>query len=147
MIWLIVPLIVAAWCVAGQQNKVLRPILVPIIGFAGALLFGAYSWWTGLPILLYGIILTIGYGEHSKLMQWLKNETLVRLVFSLLCCIPILLLTWLTWQPYKILICFGILGAFQIRGGSIGHIGKYDILLVDILRATAISSAIAWCVS
>lgn len=147
MIWLIVPYVTIMWLLGGQLAKIIRPTAIPLGIVAIGALWGIYGLVAPLPALLYGGILTIGYGEDSKLMKWLHNETMVRLVYALLCCIPVALMCWLTWQPWKLWGCLLIITAFQIRAGRLGKIGKYDILIPDIARGGAVGWSVAWSLS
>ena len=81
--------------------------------------------------LLYLLLiptLTMGYGEHS----WIRNhlggsEFLTRLVYAVLLSIPFM--AFGVWWAAILLI-----PAFQIRAGKLGSVGKFDILIEDIVR-------------
>lgn len=131
------------WCLGGQINKLFKPIGVTLSLIGCFFLFAHKPWWCVLPSLLYAGELTLGYGEDGKLMKWLQNDELVRIVFSLLCCIPVCFTIALTQNYYAFFSLLLILGAFQLKLGSWGKIGKYDILPDDISRGTSIAIAMS----
>lgn len=145
MIFLSVPLVVLFGMLGGQVNKLFRPIGITLTLIATYLLTGHLStWWICLPTLTYGLVLSFGYGENSKLMKWLKSDEVVRIVFSFMCCVPVWIVIALTNNYLSALGAFAIVGAFQIRMGSWGKIGKYDILPEDLFRYLAIGGAMTW---
>ncbi len=137
-------LVILAFMLGGQINKIIRPIAVPLIFMSLYLLNPTHQWWLVLPVLIYGGTLTIGYGDKSKLMKWLKSEQKVRIVSGLLETIPVILITLLTHKWSSLLGVPLIVGTYCLRLGSWGKIGKYNILPVDIFRGLAISLAISW---
>lgn len=143
MIFLIVPLVTILWMVAGQINKLFRPIGIPLstIGVYCLLVNGV--WWYCLPSLLYGFELTNGYGDNSKLMKWLKNDETVRIVYSVMCCLPVMITIAMTQNWSSSFSLLLILLAFQLRLGSWGKLGKYDILADDFFRGISIGLAIS----
>lgn len=71
----------------GVRGKIKRRLFCPILATAGiagiSLWMGTFSWWLiGYVLPLWGAY-SIGYGENSKLMKWLKNKILVRAVVGL----------------------------------------------------------------
>jgi hypothetical protein len=83
----------------------------------------------------------MGYGVDS----WLKKmcggvEWVTRLVMSLLIVAAITPLMIGHWSWLKLtIITMCNMAAWQVRAGSLAKIGKYDILLEDICRATALA--------
>lgn len=143
MIFLSVPLVILFYMLGGQINKLFRPIGVPLSIAALYLLHPTHPKWFVLPIMLYGVILTLGYGQDSKLMKWLKSEQLVRIVLGILVSIPVALTILLTRQWLASIGIVAIVGCSCIRLGSWGKIGKYDILPVDIFRGLAVGLAMS----
>lgn len=145
MIFLSVPLCVLFFILGGQINKLFRPIGVTlsIIGMYAA--FHNYSVWLFLPCLWYGFTLSLGYGENSKLMKWLKSEQWVRIWLGLSSSLPVMIIAGLTMNWW----CFGtapiVLVAVEcIRMGKWFSVGKFDVLPVDIFRGLALGLAISW---
>jgi len=134
-----VPLVILAWVLGGQINKLIRPIAVPLSLGLGCLL-GHVHWYLILPVLLYGFTLTLGHGQDSKLMKWLKSEQELRIVVGLINALPIFIVALLN-HPINVLWVLIIVAVFCIRLGSWGKIGKYDILPVDIFRGLIVGLA------
>jgi hypothetical protein len=85
-------------------------------------------------------ILSAGYGEDSKIKKWCGgSETVTRLVMAALIASVFVAYLWLTHgNVYCIPIIYGLnIGAWQARAGSLCKIGRYDILIEDICRASA----------
>jgi len=84
-----------------------------------------------LFLLLISPLLSLGYGENSKLMKWIGSDWLVRIVYGFLLGLPFLV--WNIWYAPIVLAC-----AWSVRAGSLGtfKIGKksYDILVEDMVR-------------
>lgn len=144
MIFLSIPLVILFFMLGGQINKLFRPIGVPLSFILTYAIWHNYSVWLVAPVLFYGFTLSLGYGENSKLMKWLKSEQLVRIVLGLLNTIPVIILTTLTMHYWNYLFVPIIVAVECIRMGSWGKIGKYDILPVDIFRGLAIGLATSW---
>ncbi len=139
MIFLCIPWIVLAYMLGGQVNKLFRPICVPIILLACFIFFDTtHLWYVILPSLLYGGILTLGYGVDSKLMKWFKHEQTVRIILGVLVGIPVLLTVVLTHNIYGLIGFPLIVSCSCIRMGKWVTIGDFDILLVDIFRGLAV---------
>jgi hypothetical protein len=136
------------WLIGGQCSKAMRRYCLPAIcAFKGILEArkGHRRW--DIPVmvslLLVGI-LSMGYGVDS----WLKKacggvEWVTRLVMSLLivaAITPLMIGHW-SWIKLTITLIMSI-AAWQVRAGSLAKIGKYDILLEDICRASSLALAI-----
>lgn len=143
MIFLCIPLVILFWLLGGQINKLIRPIGVPLSIIGIYLISHSYPWWYILPTLLYGFELTLGYGPNSKLEKWLGSDELVRIFYSFMCSLPVIFICALTNKWFNTIGIIGIILAFQIRAGSLGKIGKYDILLEDILRGSSVGLAMS----
>ncbi len=128
MIFLCIPLTILFFMLGGQINKLFRPIGVPL-----SIILCSWSWYA-LSALPYGITLTLGYGENSKLMKWLKSEQKVRIVCGLLDGIPVLIAVLLKHHWWALVGIPAIVAVECVRMGSWGKVGKYDILPVDIFR-------------
>lgn len=138
-----IPFIILVWMLGGQLNKLIRPILVPIIFILVYLLQYHKLDIVILPVLFYGFSLTIGYGENSKLYKWLDSEQEVRIVYGILLGIPviacaILNMNWLALLGFPLVVAVSC-----IRLGSWGKIWKYDILPVDIFRGLSVGLGIS----
>lgn len=125
----------------GQINKLFRPIGVPLSIVGVYSMFHNHPVWMCLPALLYGGILTLGYGVNSRLMKWLEDEQRIRIVLGILVGLPVIFTSALT-QNWLAIVGFPVIVACScIRMGSWGKIGKYDILPVDIFRGLAVGLA------
>lgn len=127
----------------GQINKLFRPIGVTLSIILIYLLKDNGSFYYCLPALLYAVILSLGYGENSKLMKWLKSEQKVRIVLGLLSSLPIMIMVVLTHNWTSLLWVPVIVAVECIRLGKFGNIGKFDILPVDIFRGLVLSLAVS----
>lgn len=144
MIFLSVPLVVLFYMLGGQINKLFRPIGVPLTFVGLYWLFYRETWMISLPCLLYGVILTQGYGVNSKLMKWLKSEQAVRIVLGIMVATPIPIVVALT-HNWMALFGFPVIVACScIRLGSWGKIWNYDILPVDIIRGLVLGLSMSW---
>lgn len=139
MIFLSVPLCILFFMLGGQINKLFRPIGVTLSLIGLYIAWHNHSVWLFIPSLYYAFTLTLGYGENSKLMKWLKSEQKVRIVLGLSSSIPVLITVLLSHNWWALLGIPLIVGVECIRMGKWFSIGKFDILPVDIFRAVAVS--------
>jgi hypothetical protein len=131
MVTVVTLIVMLFWCAGGQFWKPARRYGIPIVC---ALYAHSYL------LLLMTIPLSVGYGENSWVKSWLKqSETMIRVVMASF--ISSLLITcgnhmnlWTAFLIFAINIT-----AWKIRAGSLGKIGKYDVLIEDIVRALALS--------
>lgn len=148
MIFLSIPLVVLFYMLGGQLNKLFRPIGVPLSIFGVYFLAHNHPVWMGLPVLLYGGLLTLGYGVNSKLMKWLKSEQKVRIALGLAVSVPVPLIVLFTHNWWALVGVPVIVGCSCIRLGAWGSFNlfgrKFDILPVDIIRGLAVSLAVSW---
>jgi len=144
LMFLCVPAVVLFFMLGGQVSKLFRPIGVTLSVSTMYLLTTNDHPLYVIPTLLYGGILLIGYGENSQLMKWLKTEHKVRIIYGILLALPVLLSISLT-QRWEVLISVPfVVASNMLRMGSIGKIGKYDILPTDIVRGLAVGLAMSW---
>ena len=151
MIWILPWGIMGLWLVGGQLEKGARRFGVPGL----ALVAGLWEKWKEAPkkrmkLLVFVIlipILSMGYGVNSWLMGIFKKDWIVRFVYGIMLSVPLGIYTTLTPQNTMIhyFIITGLLvAAFQLRAGSLGKIGKYDILVEDIVRSLTLGYSITW---
>lgn len=143
MIFLCIPLCILFGMLGGQINKLFRPIGISLSIFLIYLIWHNHSWLYGLPSLLYGLELTLGYGENSLFMKWFKNDENIRDFYSFICCIPVIISMVLTKNIFSVFGILLIIISFQLRLGSFGKIGKYDILPEDIFRWGSVGLAMS----
>jgi hypothetical protein len=139
LIWAVV---VICWLIGGQCAKWVRRFVLPLA-------VTAYAFWANrepkrrkfaLVFLALIGLLSAGYGEDSHLKRWCRdNETLTRLAMACLISSVFLIYSLLT---HHVTLLSGLIvalnvGAWQVRAGSLGRIGRFDILIEDIARATA----------
>lgn len=137
--FLSIPLVVIFHMLGGQINKLYRPIGCTLSMVICFYLFPHREWFLSLPILFYAFRLTLGDGPNSKLMKVLKSEQKVRIVEGLLSSIPVLVEIMFSHNYLVFLFIPLIVASYCIRLGRWGHIGKFDILPVDIFRGLAIA--------
>lgn len=139
------------WCIGGQFWKPARRYII-------AALLSAYAAFynkdpkkrkTAMVFLSLAVMLSAGYGVDSHLKRFcFGSETIVRLclasMISSVFVVYILLMGSALW-PIPVILAMNI-GAWQIRAGSLGKIGRYDILIEDLARATALSASYLICV-
>ena len=126
--------VVTLWCLGGQINKSYRRFVLPVLASLLAYLKNKSKKYLAIAPFL-AVILSIGYGENSVFMKIFKVEWAVRLAYSILLCLPFMLLVY---KPILWLACMVTIIAFQLRLGGI-KIGKYDLLFEDVARASAVS--------
>lgn len=143
MILFSIPISILAWMLGGQVNKIIRPIIIPLVIFSMNYMYNPSNWYVALPVLLYGFILTLGYGEHSLLMRLLKNDRVVRIAYSLLCCIPLIIICFITNRFTDMCGCIAIISSFLLNGINLYKIYKYDVLFDDMMRGLSVGAAIA----
>jgi hypothetical protein len=146
MIYTIIPIVVLLWLISGQMIKGLRRYAIPLL----ATLYVAFlkdrkkRWLAGLMLIFSGI-LSLGYGENSHIRKFVGGSDFwTRIVMSLLIAsVPITygLIShgFSIFQPMIVLVN---IAAWQVHAGSLGRIGKYDILIEDICRSTALGVSI-----
>ncbi len=126
----------------GQLNKLFRPIGVTL-SILITYFFCNNIEWAFAPSLWYAFTLSLGYGENSKLMKWLKSEQKVRIVLGLSSALPILLTVGLTHSYGALVMIPVVVGVECIRMGKWFSIGKFDVLPVDIFRGLALGLGIS----
>lgn len=140
------------WMLGGQINKLVRHIGVTIL-LTSYTSFQTRSLWL-VPFLSYGAILSLGYGDKSLLMRWLKNQRLVKAVYATLLAIPPVVCGMLLGHGW-VLALYGVnLAVWQLELGSWGTIKykengvvvkEWNILGDDVVRGLAL--AVQWVVA
>jgi hypothetical protein len=108
-------------------------------------------------MVLTPLILSLGYGENSwlrrlveKVTGWdthgAKNDLTTRATYGTMLSLPILVYVLLTAvSPWRYLvIVVALVLAFLVRAGSLGKIGKYDILIEDIVRSLTFGGSLVF---
>lgn len=139
--WLSNLLIIAAWMCGGQWNKAYRRFGIPIVIIATITMVCLHGgvWWHYL--LLVGLFpeLFLGYGSGSWAGKLFKQEWAIRLAYAVMLWIPIavslLILGRLLYLPTSLCL---LVGAFQIRAGSLFKVGAKDFLIEDFFRSLAV---------
>lgn len=138
------------WMIGGQLIKGVRRFGVPGLTLMVALID---KWkkekkdWAVLVFVLLIPVLCMGYGVNSFLMKIFKKDWIVRVAYAIILSLPFLAYTLLS--PQYTLLQYGIItvsliGAFQVRAGTLAKIGKYDILIEDIIRGLTLGGALLW---
>jgi hypothetical protein len=146
---LFILIVIILWLLGGQINKSYRRVALPIIcalnGHLNANKRHPVNRGLAVVVLLLAIPLSIGYGETSMIRKWLGgSDNITRLLISIFIIIVInivLMITGFTWFKLTQIVWLNIL-AWQIKAGSLGKIGSYDILLEDIYRSTALATSL-----
>ena len=136
-------LLVAIWSIfagmyGGQKNKSVRRIGIPGFATLSALTDGFD--WKDLSFLLLIPLLSMGYGVDSFLTQIFGSDSLVRLVYALLLSLPF----YFHGIKRGAVASVSLAVAFQIRAGSLGSVGGFDILIEDIARYSVLGLLIAF---
>jgi len=126
---LIIPIITALGMLGGQKIKAFKRFGIPTVSLA----FKVFKESSkkekkkSLWFLLYGLFLSMGYGESSFIAKICRGaDRVTRIVYGLLLSIPLCFLDnfWgILFLPL----------AFSIRAGGF-KIGKYDWLWEDFIR-------------
>lgn len=146
MIWTLIPIVMVLWLIGGQFWKPARRYIIPVIASLYALfLKDRRKRWLAPLLLLFSAILSLGYGEDSNLRKLLGgSEFWTRIVMGILVAsVPItygIISHGVNWTSPVILVVN--VGAWQVRAGSLGKVGKYDILIEDIFRSFALGISI-----
>ncbi len=140
---LFISFVVILWLLGGQIHKGWRRYGVPLVCAFYALFCANASLLNSAYLLLLVLPLSIGYGEHSWLFNWTKQgDGVVRAVCSVLMFTIILLFGSHISTGIALLVILMQIGTWQVRAGSLGKIGQYDILIEDICRAIALALSI-----
>lgn len=146
MIWTIIPIVVILWLIGGQCWKPARRYLIPIIAtLYASFLKDRRKRWLAPLLLLLSAILSLGYGENSALRKLLcGSDFWTRVVMALLIAsVPITYGIFSHGASMSIITVTAVnLLAWQVRAGSLFKIGRYDVLIDDIARASALGLSI-----
>ena len=122
----------------GQKEKSVRRFGIPGFAFLASLTSNFTMRDFGLLLLIP--FLCSGYGVNSLLMEWFNLDWLVRIVFAIGLSLPFLFYGIKRW----LIALVGLTLAFQVRAGSLGTIGDFDILIEDIVRYTTLGILISY---
>ena len=137
MEWIIIPIVIVLGMMGGQFLKPLRRFGIPIASLTVAYKKKKYR---EMALLLLGVVLSMGYGENSRLSKLCGGrDWLVRWVYGLLLggiiavsgfvyAVIIMPLVWLLHVPFSF------------------KIGKYDFLWEDFIRYSALGICIYQCI-
>lgn len=155
MVWLIPPVTMVLWMVGGQIAKGARRYGVP--GFSMVVLLyrlwmvntddkksSRRYFWIMLGVLLTLPVLSMGYGMDSWLKKICKKEWTTRLIYAIMLSVPLGTIGTITHQTLWEIILIPTLNiaAFQIRAGSLFTVGRFDVLIEDMVRSLAFSAGI-----
>lgn len=137
-------LVVVFYLIGGQINKAVRRYGVPVslYGMTWASSKDKSKAQRIKEIVLLSLIglLSMGYGQDSKLNKWLKHDWLVRIVYGLLLSVPLLIIKFVWFVPII------LSGAWSIRAGSLFSFKikdrQFDILIEDIVRSVALFTSV-----
>lgn len=153
MSFLSLPLVMLFYMWGGQTEKWIRPVGTAFSLFLGYLLVNHIPWTAclvGLTGLSYGLELSFGYGTNSIFNKMSGGiDWLDRLLYSIWCCIPVIVACILLHHIGRMFISIALLiCSFQVHAGTLNNgwklFGKYDILIEDIYRSLAIGLSMDW---
>ncbi len=101
----------------------------------------------GVYAIVLPFLLAVGYGESSWLRKVLGgNDLTTRATYGTMLSLPILVYILLVGvSPWRYLVILvALIGAFLVRAGSLGKVGKYDILIEDIVRSLTFGSSLVF---
>ncbi len=142
---LLLPLIVLLYMIGGQCFKIVRRYLLPLVAGMSTLLkdkdMTKREKLRLLSYALLALILTMGYGENSKLKKICGGiEWVTRLAYGFLVSVPFLIMQAPLYISPILMVCY------SVRAGSLGQIKigsqKYDVLIEDIFRGSGIALAV-----
>jgi hypothetical protein len=101
----------------------------------------------GVYAIVLPFLLAVGYGESSWLRRVLGgNDLTTRATYGTMLSLPIgvyIMLTPVSPWKYGVIVVALIL-AFLVRAGSLGKIGKYDVLVEDIVRSLTFGGSLVF---
>lgn len=127
-----VVLITACGMWGGQQNKWVRRYLLPFVVLGYTVAKNEKKKWKALYYLTLIGVLSMGYGEHSKLRKLFNgNDALTRIAYGILVSLPFVFFgKW--WAIFILPI------AFSIRAGGFQITKTKDFLWEDFIRYTTV---------
>lgn len=136
--------IIVLWMAGGQYNKAFRRfgITAIIIGLIIWKTNAGVAWWKLSPLFLIIPMLFRGYGVDSWIAKVFKKEWLIRVAYASMLSLPMALAGILQHKLIALLAIPLVIGAFQIRAGSLFHIGKKDFLIEDFFRSLSLGTGI-----
>lgn len=150
--WIITFVIMGMGMVGGQWEKGVRRYGVPCLAMVKEFIemFNKdKDKKNKAKFLIFGLmipVLSMGYGVNSFYKKIFKKEWLIRLAYAITLSIPFCAYLALTGASgFKYIVCAGaLIGAWQVRAGSLGRIGSFDILIEDIVRYFTVGRLITW---
>ena len=131
-------------CAGGQIDKGFRRFGVPGVAAIGVLVKKIREEkkraWMAVLLFLLIPLLCMGYGVDSWLVKIFKKEWTVRLVYGTIvstgACGLVIVVNSFCWS----LIAYWLVAVavFQIRGGKLFTIGKFDLLVEDLARGAGV---------
>jgi len=141
------------WLIGGQTAKWVRRYCVPTFTILAGLVRylrdpkrNEHASKVLVLIPLIGI-LSMGYGINSKLRKMFKKDWLVRLIYAIIIAVPLWIYAMImpTVPIIKpLIIMIALCSAFQIRAGKLFTVGKFDILIEDLVRSFVLGMGFTW---
>jgi hypothetical protein len=130
---------IVLYLIGGQYKKQFRRFGAPLSAILYTLKYdkqrsGKYkAKYIALALLVF--LFSMGYGEDSKIHALCgKRDWLTRIVYGLILSIPFIIINGYLWFCYVVILP----AVYSVRAGSLGKIGRYDILVEDIVRAVGL---------
>jgi len=136
--------IIFAWMLGGQWEKAIRRYGISAI-IISLIIWRSLNdgiWFLYTPLVFLFPELFLGYGTGSWAAEHFKKEWLIRFMYALALAIPISLCGLLQDKALSLLSFPILIASFQIRAGSLFHIGKKDFLIEDFFRSLALSTSL-----
>ncbi len=153
MMMLMIPISMVLWMVGGQINKAVRRYGIPSV----ALGFGLWrllrtkerdeDWGKVFLLLLCIPVLCMGYGVDSGIKRLVETEWKIRLVYGFLLSVPVGVAAAVMgrWVAVPIITWLYVV-AFQVEAKSLGRVGKYDVLIEDMIRGAVFGLGIIYAI-
>ena len=153
MIYVLPFVICVLWLVGGQVEKGFRRFGIPG-SVSLAVLWGVFIKerakrpklaWSALAWLLCIPVLSMGYGVDSWLGKVFKKDLTIRVAYAIILSLPFFVFERVTGEPGWFIIptVVSLIGAFQVRAGSLFQIGEFDVLVEDVVRSLTFGTAVS----
>ena len=143
MTWLLLPVFIAMGMIGGQRFKGVRRFGIPGLATSFAIardIKGKKARWRLYFLSLLSLVLSMGYGVNSWLMEVFKKDWIVRVVYGLILSIPFYAANVVIGAVASV----GLAGAWSIRAGSFKVYKDYDFLIEDFIRYAVLGSLICY---